>query len=46
MDGLFEISAGPELLDELERCTHGVKRRDLENPWVVEIDDALILVLL
>ena len=46
MDGVLKVGDGAELLDELHRRAHGVERRDLEHTWVVEADDALILILL
>ena len=41
-----EIRARSELLDELEGRSHRIERRDLQNPRVAKIDDALILVFL
>ena len=46
VDGVLEIRARAELLDELERRAHRVERRNLKNARVVEVDDALVLVLL
>ena len=41
-----EIRASPEFLNELHGCSHRIKRRDLQNPRVAKIDDALVLVFL
>src|SRR5271157_3225980 len=46
MDGAFEVGAGSELADQLERRSHGVEGRDLEDARVIETDDALVLILL
>ena len=46
VDGEHEIRARPELLDELEGRSHRIERRNLQNPWVAKVDDALILIFL
>jgi len=46
LDGGVECRACPEFLDKLERCSHRVERRNLQDSRVTQIDDALILVFL
>ena len=46
MDGEHEIRARAEFFDELERRAHRVERRNLKDPRVAEVDDALILIFL
>ena len=46
MYGAFEIRTRPEFLDELEGRAHRVEGRNLKNPRVAKIDDALILIFL
>ncbi len=41
-----EIRPRPEFLDELHGRSHRIKRRDLQNPRVAQIDNTLILVFL
>lgn len=46
LDGGVECRACPEFLDELERCSHRIERRNLQDSRVTQIDDALILIFL
>ena len=41
-----EIRPRPEFLYELDRCSHRIERRDLQNPRVAQVDDTLILIFL
>ena len=45
VDGVLEVGAGAELLDELNRRAHRVEGRDLKDAGVVEVEDAFVLVL-
>ena len=46
VDGEHEIRARAELFDELEGRAHRVERRNLKNPRIAEVDDALVLIFL
>ena len=46
VDGLLEVAAGAELLDELQRRAHRGERRDLQDVRVVEVEYAFVLILL
>ena len=46
MYGALEIGAGAEAPDQFEGRPHGVEGRDLQDPRIVQIDDALILIFL
>ncbi len=46
MHCLFESGLGAELSDEFHWCADTVDRRNLQNPWIAEVYDPFVLVLL
>jgi hypothetical protein len=45
VDGVLEIDACAELFDQLQRRPHPVKRRNLQDAGIVEVEHAVVLVL-
>jgi len=46
VDSILETSKITEAFDEFKGCPHSIEGRNLENPRVVEVDNAVVLVLL